>query len=206
MASYFYLPDSAKPRHKQLKRLILAVRDLQHADSALRAAAALKDDDPIRSHLISIAVVNYARPFVSTRGFPRISGTLERFEDASFKKTHDFVCDWRDAAVAHSEDQLNDVGFIPRGSKLQIRTEDGKEAEFTFASHGEVYQGPKFPSSLVARFLDLCAFQEARIKSETARQKEELFHEFIKPAKRANKAPEPTPGSVTPRATEGDSK
>jgi len=183
MASHFYLPDAAKPRHKQLKRLILAVRDMQQAGSALKAAAALKGDDPIRAHLISIAVVYYARPFVPTRGYPRISGKLERFDDSSTKKTHDFVCGWRDAAVAHSEDQLNDVEFIPKGSKIQMRTADGKEAELTLASHGEFYRGPKFPSSLIDRFIDLCALQEGRIKSETSRQKEELFHEFIKPPK-----------------------
>ena len=184
MAHHLYLPDANIPRHKQLKRLILAIRDMQSTKSAISSASSLKENDPIRAHLISIAVVYYARPFVSTRGFPRISGKWEKFDDSTLDTIHHFVCEWRNAAVAHSEDQLNDVEFMPKGTKVQLRTAEGKEATFTMSSHGELHRGPKFPDKIIAAFVELCTIQERRMKVAASEEKEKLFHEFIKPAKK----------------------
>lgn len=177
----FYEPNRTLPRHRQLKLLVLAVRDMGESNFVLELANSYENDAPLRKHLLAIAVIYYARPFITTRGFGKVSGKWERFEHSEMKKLHDFICSWRDAAIAHSEDELNDVEFIPKGSKLEMKSEDGQSATFTLPAHGEFYRGPQFPEQRVGPFIRLCEFQQTRMKAASNLEKDKLFSEFLPP-------------------------
>ena len=182
---YLYRPDPAKPRHRQLMRLVLAVRDISLAADALGRAASLDENDDTREILIGAAVVYYARSFTSGRNWSSVSTKWAKFDDPRHRETHGFVSAWRNSVVAHNDEQLNEVEFMPKGSFVEFRPHGSSESvNLTMSNHGERLLSPKFPAEALVLFQELCHFQLGRLEPVVNGEKDALWSEFLKPQKR----------------------
>jgi hypothetical protein len=93
--------------------LAIAEHDMDLAVDALSHAVHEGASEKLSQHLFAIAVAYDARPFCQTRKWSRVGQKWERFDDPQFLETHRFICQWPDAAVAHSDDEFNEVDFMP---------------------------------------------------------------------------------------------
>ena len=153
---------------------------MELAISALEAAKESGNSNQTQSHLLAAAVVYYARPFSRGRNWSGISKKVEKFDDKALQDLHNLIKVWRDAAIAHSDEDLNDVEFIPKGAKLHFRSQEGQEHELQMAFVGEFVQRPKFPRETIQEFLRLCHFQKERMNRQSSKEKDALFEEFKK--------------------------
>src|SRR5438552_10717091 len=121
--------DLQNPRHRELKRLMLASNSIGSAVGALESLHDLEETKRrvMLAYVMTAAIVCYARPFVGSRSAGRIGKQWENFDDAGQRTLHQRVLRLRDKVVAHSDEDMNHVRIIDKNLKWTFTgVDDGK--------------------------------------------------------------------------------
>ena len=166
--------DANNKRHRALMVLIIARRDLDQAKKFIRYVAEniKSEQDELFIPLSSAAAIAYARPFIPTKKAPALPSKYSRFSEPSLTRLHDAVILFRNAFVAHSDRNLNQVFLIPKGSK--VTWGDGK-FKGTTIEHGDHITSGRLPLKWFPPFMDLCDHQLGRLRKDIDDEKQRLF-------------------------------
>jgi len=165
--------DQSDKRHQQLTLLMFASNSVFEAHGALQNVGKLEEEKRIVlfSHLITAAVVCYARPFVTSRKSSRLGKRWEQFEDPKLLEFHRRVLRLRDKTIAHTDGDMNYVRVIDRNLKWTFARVDGGAPPFSFVHSNftpVILNKDAIGEWEVDDFMGLCLLQKARLDLEVA--------------------------------------
>lgn len=153
---------------KELKRLFWAEADIRAARQLCEQALENEayNDGWIWRAMESGIVVSYARPFGANVGLGTLPSRFELFPpETDFAKVHALLLSGRNLVAAHNN-------LLERKSVLASNVPAG-EAErisITIEPNGQLWWTlpiPTLPADNIRRIVDLCRFQEERIRRES---------------------------------------
>lgn len=163
--------DDSNPEHRGLKRLLLAQHDMKETLNVLNYIKENinSQDDFLYMPLVTAAVITYSRPFQPTAHYQGIPQRYERFKNANLKKNHESILEYRNAFIAHSEQESHPVSIMPPGSILKVQPPDGgsdskKTEQYTIVSGNHISRNVLNLSGVNA-FIELVKFQLARLNT-----------------------------------------
>ena len=166
--------DLADKRHRALKRLMLARRDIDAARDAINylIVRVKSEKHPLFDPLSCAAVIYYAKPFIHCRECPSLPRKYSVFPEEEMHSLHDAVIEHRNKVVAHSDEDVNLVSLIPKGSEV---TWAGGKGKGIVSCHGDSFRFRYLALRVFPFFKKLCDFQLSRLRQHISLEKEELF-------------------------------
>jgi hypothetical protein len=172
--------DLSNPRHCELKRLMLATHAINQAQRALCSLEGLEEEKKLLlfEHLMTAAIVCYARPFVGSRASGRISKKWEKFDDPLLKALHGRILRLRAKVIAHSDNDMTHVRIIDKGLRWTFEPVDGGEKISFVHPHFTCVYLCDDSLDRTGDFLTLCQVQLERIEGTASATREALRAEM----------------------------
>lgn len=166
-----------RQRKLRLHKLLLARSDFRVAAAAcsLVKAEVKGFQDPLYFHLLTSAVVAYAKPFVQSKS-GTLSGQWSRFSDARLSTVHSKAIRARHEVIAHNDEKVRRVWIVPQSDIDQPEMMKGASGV------GIKIEGYVFGAPFFSDLADLCSFQASRISTAIEADMEALYNNAELPA------------------------